>query len=269
MDACIAAAIGPQRRVAIVMRYTGLRVGQVMRLRWDDVDLEASTLRIRPELGKSRAESVGRTVPISAHLVREMAGWGLREGWLIPSFRQPGPRERTFRARDLGRAWERAGVRAEVWQGRPDHAFRKGFRSELRRAGGDSEAVEYLLGHRLGRGEEGTYTDPDALPLRATVDLIPDLSAPVLGSGAVDIRWTRAVQAARSDDEKQRLKLVAGMRGGAEGGTRSPSTESAGRSSKLAVGGRSEGWTPEGSQGPAEVPVDTGRGQGVDMDEPC
>ena len=52
-------------------------------------------------------------------------------------------------------------------------AFRKGFRSGLKKAGADSEAIEYLLGHSQGLID--TYTDPDALPLREAVDKIPAL----------------------------------------------------------------------------------------------
>lgn len=210
MDAAVAASVGPHRRVAILLRFTGLRIQQVMRLRWDDVDLDARTLRIRPELGKSRAERVGRVVPLSAHLVAELAGWGVRDGWVVPTHRQPGPRERVYRSREMRAAWERAGVRPEVWDGRPDHAFRKGFRSGLKRLGGDSEAIEYLLGHDLGDGEEGTYTDPDALPLRTTIDLAPPLAEPIRPSGdpAMDTRWTRAVAAAAEPDEKRRLRSI-------------------------------------------------------------
>ena len=71
------------------------------------------------------------------------------------------------------KTWKRSGVREEVWRQRPHHCFRKGFVSELKRAGADSEAVEFLVGHSLGL--RGVYTDPDALPQRAAVNLIPPL----------------------------------------------------------------------------------------------
>jgi len=57
----------------------------------------------------------------------------------------------------------------------PHHAYRKGFISELKRAGADPDAVEYLVGHSLGL--RGVYTDPDALPLRDAVNRIPPLPA--------------------------------------------------------------------------------------------
>ena len=176
MDACIAAANGWHRQVAILLRFTGLRVQQVMRLRWEDFDLDLETLRIRGELGKSTHEKRGRLVPISSHLCGELAGWGQREAWVIVSKRQRGgPRERLFRARELGRAWSRAGVREVVWKGRPGHAFRKGFTTELKRSGADSEAVEFLMGRKL-EGQRDTYVDPEALGLRDAVGRVPPLS---------------------------------------------------------------------------------------------
>ena len=241
MDACIAAAQGPQRKAAILMRFTGLRVGQVMRLRWDDFDLEGHTLRIRPELGKSKAERTGRRVPLSPHLVAELAGWGQREGWIVPSFREPGPLERTFRARDLARAWERAGVRVEAWGGRPDHAFRKGFRSGLKRAGADSEAIEFLLGHKIGEGEQDTYTDPASLPLVDAISEVPALAIPLSrpSDPAMDRKWIKVIAGAVDPEEKARLRAVPREVGFADGGTRARLTRNGGRKAKIGTGGGS------------------------------
>lgn len=178
MDACVNVCSGPVRQIAVLLRYTGLRVQQVMRLTWDDVDLRHETLTIRGELGKSRTEKAGRIIPISAHLVAELAGWGRREGWIVPTTRAVGPRERTARARNMAEAWRKSGVREAVWRGRPDHAFRKGITSRLKAEGADTEAVEYLLGRRSAAGAREVYLDPDALPLRQTVAKIPQIARP-------------------------------------------------------------------------------------------
>jgi integrase len=144
-----------------------------MSLTWNDLDLDRAMLTVRGELGKSRQERRGRIVPISTHLVHIVAGWGNREGYLVPSNRQES-RERLARPRDMGRASERAGVRKGAWEGRPHHAFRKGFVSGLRHAEADTDVVEVLVGHSLGL--RGVYTDPDALPMRQAVDLIPPIT---------------------------------------------------------------------------------------------
>ena len=160
------------RKLAILLRFTGLRVQQAMSLLWVDFDLDRQTLHVRGELGKSRQEKRGRIVPVSAHLLEIMSGWGRREAYVITSNRK-GRRERLARPRDMRRAWERAGVREAAWRGRPHHAFRKGFVSGLRAEGADPDAVEVLVGHSLGL--KGVYTDPDSLALRATIEKIPAL----------------------------------------------------------------------------------------------
>jgi integrase len=175
-DRCIA-ALGPGTggyRMAVIMRYTGLRVGQACRLLYSDLDATAGTLRIRGELGKTRSERAGRIIPVSPHLVAAVQSWGG-----LPSDRIAG----VGRSDEMIRAaWLRSGVRADAYAKRPDHAFRKAFVTELRRAGADSDAVEYLVGH--SSGIRGVYTDPSALPLRAAVGLVSEIRI-TAGSGKV------------------------------------------------------------------------------------
>lgn len=99
----------------------------------------------------------------------------MREGYIIPSARKEGGlRERQVRARDISRAWERAGVRCEVWKGRPDRAFRSGFKSALLGVGAHADAVDFLQGH-IDEGASGRYIDPRQLPLVAVVKMIPKI----------------------------------------------------------------------------------------------
>lgn len=175
MDTCINALNSWHRTLAIVLRFTGLRVQQVMSLTWKDVDFERARLTIRGELGKSKQEQRGRIIPLSHHLLEWMRTFRRDDrSWIIVSNRvRGGNRERAPRARDFAAAWERAGIREDAWKQRPHHSFRKGFVSGLKRAGADPDAVEFLVGHSLGL--RGVYIDPEALPLRETVDLIPPL----------------------------------------------------------------------------------------------
>lgn len=163
-----------RRKLALVLRFTGLRVDQAMRLRWDDLDLEAAQLTVRPELGKTKAERVGRTVPVSQHLIEHLAGWGVRSGWLIADEKTKRHAQSDLTA-DI---WRASGVRAAAWEGHPHHAFRYGFTSGLKRLGADVEAVEYLVGHAVP-GARRAYLDPEAVPLREAVALVPPLSSGV------------------------------------------------------------------------------------------
>ena len=179
LDACIAAAhLDWHRRCLVIMRFTGLRVAQAVALQWDDFDPKALTLTVRPELGKSKRERAGRRIPYSALLRDEMLTWaGARTGTVVPR-----RNDRSFVSRTR-QAWERAEVRKEVWdasgdfKGQPNHAFRKGFQTELLARGAFPVAVDILLGHQLANTRD-PYVDPTALPqLRAAVDLIPPIAS--------------------------------------------------------------------------------------------
>lgn len=159
-------------RAAWIMRCTGLRIVQVTRLDWSDFDLEAETLRVRGELGKMAQEQRGRTVPIAEVLVEAMAGWGVREGLVVPRTTQC---VRIW-IRD---AWQETGAPRDVWcppergKGRPCHAFRAGFQAELLRAGAREYEVKALVGH--DRGTQGIYVPTSSLELRHVVSLMPPL----------------------------------------------------------------------------------------------
>ena len=185
MDAVIAAAwslaVGQAQsvegwtwraRALTVMRCTGLRSSQVMRLRWDDVDVDRAILTVRGELGKSKAERQGRTVPLAPTLVEQLAGWGRREGWLVAPV-VPGRRGGTHRVLEavhLLDAWRAArldgqplperlyGVRPGRAKGQAGHAFRAGFKTGLARLGVDSRVRDLLVGHHAA-GMDAHYLD--------------------------------------------------------------------------------------------------------------
>lgn len=170
MDACVMACVseGP-RRLTMLMRYTGLRVGQVLALTWADVDLERRTLKVAPHKGLP-----GFLQPMSPHLAAELATWGTREGQLV-TWRVA----RVRRELVVSEAWARAGVRESVWRRRPDHAFRRGVVSGLARLGVEREAAELWIGHAVA-GVRAHYLDRQAVALRAVADAIPRISGTVV-----------------------------------------------------------------------------------------
>ena len=92
----------------------------------------------------------------------------------------PERRLRVVAAAHANHAWELTGVRREVWERHPSHAFRYAFTSGLAMAGANTEAVERLIGHATP-GARASYLDPRwALRLRDAVNMIP-----AIGAGAV------------------------------------------------------------------------------------
>lgn len=167
MAACVHACVseGP-RRLTTLLYFTGVRVGHALDLTWDAVDLERAVITWAPHKGLP-----GFLQPMSPHLVAAMKGWGTREGHVI-TWRPT----RQVRERVIAEAWARAGVRAEVWQRRQDHAFRKGITSNLAAAGVQAELAEGFVGHAV-RGARAHYLDKGFLPLCGVAEAIPPLTA--------------------------------------------------------------------------------------------
>jgi len=179
MDEAIeAAGAGWYRDLFLVLRFTGLRRSQAMALLWSDFDLQNQTLTIRPELGKTRQERRGRVIPVSNHLIEEISGWGRREGFLIDVTKKAAPWGRTKRNREVHNGqvkaiWRRTSAPEDRYR-QPCHCFRKGFISELIKAGAKEYAVKRLVGHSGGVTFD-VYATPAALEaeMRAAVGGIP------------------------------------------------------------------------------------------------
>lgn len=87
----------------------------------------------------------------------ELSGSKNREGSVIPSTWREGERELQTRQRDASRAWDCAGVRADVCECEPFHAFRYGSEKNMLALGAHPDAGDHLPGHKLERGS-GTAT---------------------------------------------------------------------------------------------------------------
>ena len=198
-----------------VQRYTGLRFNQALRLKWTDIDMEAHTMRIRPDLGKSRQERTGRTVPISQHLLAEIRAWGPSpEGYVVHAA-EGARRRRHLRHDTVIRFWKESGAREMLWKtryedgrkidGQPTHAFRKGFETGLLELGANFLAVEYLIGHALP-GTSGRYAAQRGLNLQETVDLIPAITGALIRFPQKDT--TKELFPLGSQSEKKPMKEV-------------------------------------------------------------
>jgi integrase len=166
-------------RLFVVLRYTGLRRSQAMQLLWTDFDFEAGSLSIRPELGKTRQERRGRVIPVSPHLLEELAGWGRRDGYIIDTRRVSRGNAGTSRTVHHGYVkaiWKRTSVPEDRYR-QPCHCFRKGFISGLLRSGAREYAVKRLVGHASGVTID-VYADDSAIEsdLRAAVAMIPQIA---------------------------------------------------------------------------------------------
>lgn len=190
VDACLRqlrSSAHVSRAAAVIMRFTGLRVSQVLAIRWEDVDLAAATLRVR--LGKTRREQAqGRTVPISPHLLAELAlGRGeadIRDPVVTRRKDQRAtPTQSHQPSAVLSAAWEAATEAGEVRRGvwapdtrqlaRPDHAFRAAFMAFLEAEGVRDSVIDFLVGHAPASTRRRHYAPPGMDQVREAVAKLP------------------------------------------------------------------------------------------------
>lgn len=177
MDACLR-HLGPRahgtRLVGVVLRFTGLRISQILAIRRRDLDMETGTLVVT--VGKSRQEEAERrTIPVSAHLASEIRSCaaGLDGDDFLLGARGCRQRPGSRKVESLQRAWKSATEAGEarevVWRpanrkiGRPEHAFRAGLQAFMRRGGVDEEVIDAIVGHGGRSVRSRHYAGPESL----------------------------------------------------------------------------------------------------------
>ncbi len=131
-----------------IARYTGLRLGELIHLEWEDWDWEVKTLRVRnkPKYGHSVKNYQERVVPISDELRDKLLPYIRRSGLCFPSPQKHGinglPYYSNGPKRALKSIFKRAGVRAKGW-----HDFRHTFASRLVQRNVPIYKVSKWLGH--------------------------------------------------------------------------------------------------------------------------
>ena len=142
----VKAAEGEWRTMIVVALRTGMRHGELIGLRWEDVDLVAGRIVVRqnvvygkigtPKSGKPREIPLGDEVKAALKAHRHLRGplvFCDMAGNLLTTTLTRGP---------LWRACKRAGLRQIGW-----HVLRHTFASHLVMRGATMTAVQELLGH--------------------------------------------------------------------------------------------------------------------------
>ena len=128
----------PAHAVAAIrlLMLTGCRKGEILTLRWEDVDLEANELRLRD------SKTGPRTVPMAPSAARILAGLPRLAGnpWVIPG-KKPGTHRR-----NLDDLWKTVRLRAGLNDVRL-HDIRHSFASRALALGESLPMIAKLLGH--------------------------------------------------------------------------------------------------------------------------
>jgi integrase len=158
MDKAIFSAKGWYRQLMLILRFTGLRRNQVLRLKWDDFDLQEKTLLIRGALGKTKHEQQGRLMYVSPHLVEHLRLWPKNSEWVVDkrivSRSTPGDNNKRTRVNNRvpRQIWDRTDVLPIKYK-QPLHCFRKGVNQGLFQLGVIGETRRYMLGHKADINE--------------------------------------------------------------------------------------------------------------------
>jgi integrase len=126
--------------------YTGMRAGELLGLRWEDVDLERRLITVKRSYDKPTKTGAIRHVPILNPLMPLLPAWKLRGGseWVFPNragnMRQPADR---IVQEKLKACLERAGLERIRF-----HDLRHTFASHWVMNGGDLFKLQRILGHK-------------------------------------------------------------------------------------------------------------------------
>jgi site-specific recombinase XerD len=130
-------------RLMLTVTYAaGLRLGELIRLQTDDIDLERRTIRVRQ--GKGQKD---RCVPLAAALApRLTAQCAARRGarWLFPADAADRPLHETA----VQKTYQLAKLRAGVRKRGGIHGLRHAYATHLLEAGAPLHRIQQLLGHR-------------------------------------------------------------------------------------------------------------------------
>lgn len=155
-----------------LLLLTGCRLGEVLALRWEDVDLDAGVLKIRDAKAGGRLHSIGaQTMAFLSELPRE-GDWILRAT-------DPGT---PLSAGTLQFAWRRVRERVGLDDVRL-HDLRHTHGTYAGQAGANAFLVRDKLGHKT-LAMTGRYVNKDADPLRELSDKVEGRIMAAMKAGA-------------------------------------------------------------------------------------
>ena len=126
------------RLVISLLYYAGLRLGEAMKIKWQDIDFGRSTMHIKKAKGDK-----DRIVFLHEKILQIMEENGIKkEGLILMSERGSSYNERTIQE-IVKAAARKAGIKKQV----TPHTLRHCFATHLLEAGADIRHIQKLLGH--------------------------------------------------------------------------------------------------------------------------
>lgn len=174
----LAALTEPARTMVCLGILTGLRVGEILALRWEDVDFLAGEIRVernfyRGMVGTPKTPHSRRTVPMPQILASALSA--LRRdgvGLVFTTGRGTPLNDSNLLHRHLKPAGRRLGIPWLNW-----HTLRRTHATLYQKAGGSLREAQAQLGHSRMATTNDLYTIPVQASQRATVEKLAGLMA--------------------------------------------------------------------------------------------
>jgi site-specific recombinase XerD len=154
--------------VAMVLYSSGLRIGEALRLRVQDIDSERGLIFVRD--GKGRKDRMVMLAQVTLAELRTYARLERPNHWLFPGERRDRHLHPRCIQRSIGLAARAAGIKKKV----TPHTLRHSFATHLLEEGTDLRYIQRLLGHKKSTTTE-IYThvaDRDLARIRSPADTL-------------------------------------------------------------------------------------------------
>jgi len=145
----LGALVNPKHRALVLLLYSsGVRVGEVIRLRAEDLDVSRGLLRVRRGKGAKDRETLLSARALEAVRIYQEAFQP--RGWLFPGTREG----RHLSSRSVQRIVQECAQRAGIQKTVSPHVLRHSFATHLLESGTDIRYIQELLGHQSSRTTE-------------------------------------------------------------------------------------------------------------------
>src|ERR1700722_16915834 len=182
----LAASKEPVRTIVLVAVMTGLRIGEILALRWGRINLGAGTLRVeetcyKGTFGTPKTRASRREVPLTPAVVQALqelrvSSRDIADGALVFSTRQGKPLDaKTLRRRPLHPASQQAGRGLLYW-----HSLRHTHGTLLHEQGTPLRVAQAQLGHSHMSTTLQVYTHASGSAQRQAVDRLESLLFPTV-----------------------------------------------------------------------------------------
>jgi integrase len=180
-----------ERTLVLLDAATGLRVSELLALRWEDVDFKALELHVTRSIwhqvvGDCKTEASAKPVPLDSYMAEDLQRWQRMSPYPMPSdwvFASPIMKGKqpywpdNLMKRYIRPVARKAGIQKQVgW-----HTFRHSFGTLLKANGEDVKTVQELLRHANSRITLEVYTQAVTSNKRAAQSKVVKMMVPNMG----------------------------------------------------------------------------------------